>query len=508
MADLQAPPIMFELSGEFNGHANSITSIAVAKRHPSTVITASTDGICVVWNLSQTEQFHNNGVRGDALHIIMDAKIIRTLRSHDQPIQSIDIDANGTYAITSSHDKTIKLWSLTTLMLQQFFEGHQQSILSVSLTGDASCIVSGSTDSSVLVWNAKGQIIYRIAMEHDWSASNVLISPDGSLVIVSCMSFIKIYKMSKYVPCDVRQHCQSQFSARVAKIDISLDGDLLAIGLSNAAATVKVYHIKHWKMVNEMNHDQGDAINGLCFVHNKYWLCVAVDGFIIIWDLHQNTKISTLNLNGLRQNIDLTANCIVYPPGNTIFVGCSDGILRTWSLIHSDRYRDHDWTKAMDYSTVSKKQYDHDIGIQKNKNDKLRSKIHELELQIQEYETKWTSCSEELIRSRDEYQQLSKQFCELASKHRNCSNLIHYTLWDFDNVIDWICTLDEGKYQQYVHILHKTMKKENIRGLVLPYLNTTDLHRLGIADYEDKLAVIQHIKALTKTKQTRKTDTI
>ena len=67
-------------------------------------------------------------------------------------------------------------------------------------------------------------------------------------------------------------------------------------------------------------------------------------------------------------------------------------------------------------------------------------------------------------------------------------------------IIDWICSLDDGKYQVYAHALHENLKKENIKGIHLKELSKSDLHRLGITDFSHKKAIIKYIKALTLTK--------
>ena len=109
----------------------------------------------------------------------------------------------------------------------------------------------------------------------------------------------------------------------------------------------------------------------------------------------------------------------------------------------------------------------------------------------------------ELKRVNDEYKILNDEYVELVEKHKNMINIIDYKLWDFDNIIDWICTLDDGKYQIYARDLHKNMKKENIRGSQLDGFHKNDLHRLGVTDYGHKKAISKYIKALTKTIKTK-----
>ena len=73
----------------------------------------------------------------------------------------------------------------------------------------------------------------------------------------------------------------------------------------------------------------------------------------------------------------------------------------------------------------------------------------------------------------------------------------NYQNWNYDNITDWIISLDDGIYEKYEKILREQLKDEEMSGDVLSTLDKNDLGRFGIKNYKHKLAILNHIKKLT-----------
>ncbi|MGL5876314.1 MAG: WD40 repeat domain-containing protein, partial [Xenococcaceae cyanobacterium] len=57
--------------------------------------------------------------------------------------------------VSSSWDKTIKLWQVDTGKLIETLEGHAKEIVSTTISLDGKTIVSGSADGSIKVWQKR-----------------------------------------------------------------------------------------------------------------------------------------------------------------------------------------------------------------------------------------------------------------------------------------------------------------------------------------------------------------
>jgi WD40 repeat protein len=69
---------------------------------------------------------------------------------HQGTVTKVRFLKNSTMLVTSSADKTLRLWEARTGECLKVFKGHQETVLDFDLSGAR--IVSGSDDGTVLVW--------------------------------------------------------------------------------------------------------------------------------------------------------------------------------------------------------------------------------------------------------------------------------------------------------------------------------------------------------------------
>ena len=217
----------FELTGEFNGHSNGITAIANCQENQNGLITACVEGSAVIWSLNQTQKSYKD--EGNSMHTVIDAKIIKTIYCHKEPIRSVAIEKNGQFAVTASTDTSIKIWNLHTFTLQLLCNGHHHEVSSVEVASDGS-IISGSRDTRCMIWNKMGNITHTLS--HSTVINSVMLSPDNQYLVTASIGLIRIYKM-----VDIRNsdsaHCAFKIHGHRGakfKLAISHDSKYLASG--------------------------------------------------------------------------------------------------------------------------------------------------------------------------------------------------------------------------------------------------------------------------------------
>ena len=111
------------------------------------------------------------------------------------------ISSDGAYALSSSWDKTLRLWELATGNTTRTFVGHTNDVLSVSFSADNRQIVSGSRDRTIKLWNTLGDCKFTITEKgHTEWVSCVRFSPNPqNPVIVSC-GWDKLVKVCTKTP--------------------------------------------------------------------------------------------------------------------------------------------------------------------------------------------------------------------------------------------------------------------------------------------------------------------
>lgn len=112
----------------------------------------------------------------------------RILHGHNHFVSDVVVSSDGQFALSSSWDKTLRLWDLNTGLTTRRFVGHEKDVLSVSFSADNRHIVSASRDRTIKLWNTLGECKVDIREDgHTEWISCVRFSPNPmNPVIVSC----------------------------------------------------------------------------------------------------------------------------------------------------------------------------------------------------------------------------------------------------------------------------------------------------------------------------------
>jgi len=115
------------------------------------------------------------------------ALLERKLKGHTDWVLSIVVSPDSRWAISGSHDKTVKLWNLETGACVGTFEGHQSDILSVAVSPGGSWVAStGFTDNTVRIWDLKTGNYVQVIKDDEggFEPVSVAFSPDGKRLMV------------------------------------------------------------------------------------------------------------------------------------------------------------------------------------------------------------------------------------------------------------------------------------------------------------------------------------
>lgn len=73
-----------------------------------------------------------------------------------------------------------------------------------------------------------------------------------------------------------------------------------------------------------------------------------------------------------------------------------------------------------------------------------------------------------------------------------------YKQWTLNQILLWICSLENGRFQQYYKLLEKEFRKDGITSDDLPDLTRQDLKTYGMNLFKDRKALENHFQALVK----------
>lgn len=150
---------------------------------PSSPAIPPTDKTIIVWSLSRDDS--NYGYPKRILH------------GHNHFVSDIVISSDGQFALSSSWDKTLRLWDLASGTTTRRFVGHTADVLSVSFSADNRQIVSGSRDRTIKLWNTLGECKFDIKEDgHSEWVSCVRFSPNPSNPLIISAGWDKVVKVS------------------------------------------------------------------------------------------------------------------------------------------------------------------------------------------------------------------------------------------------------------------------------------------------------------------------
>ena len=162
------------------------------------------------------------------------------LKSHYNEISKVLITSDSQYIITSSRDKTIRIWNFQNKRLETILKGHGGGISCIAITSDNNYLVSGSSDNKLIIWNLQTRTQESILGGHTHYIRCIDITSDDLYIIsTSFDSTIRIWSLTNRsqeilirdrTPMDYKRHiCISKSNKFIA---YPFDSDLVIMDLS------------------------------------------------------------------------------------------------------------------------------------------------------------------------------------------------------------------------------------------------------------------------------------
>ncbi|NEO35988.1 MAG: TIR domain-containing protein [Moorea sp. SIOASIH] len=314
-----------QLIKTLSGHKDIVVS-AVFSPDGQAILTASRDKTAKLWDkdgnlittLDQDSCWH--------VHI----------KDYHCGLTSAVFSPDGTKIITTSKDKTAKLWDHNGKLIH-IFKGHTGWVNSAFFSQDGDQILTASEDGTAKLWNKDGKLIKTLA-GHSEAVKKALFSPDGNHIItVSDDDSAKIWDLDGNAIANLIGHQLSVTTAAFAP-----HGDKLITASDDS--TVKLWDITQQPVNSTFRHSA--SVNSAVFSPDGTKILTATtDKNAYLWDL------SGKLLKQLPHDCDVWNHCSVKtaafsPNGNYIITTSDDGKTRLWNgkgdrLIMAINLHDH-----------------------------------------------------------------------------------------------------------------------------------------------------------------------
>jgi COMPASS component SWD3 len=307
------------------GHDSPIFGIKTLTIAPDgrTLVSGARDGKIILWNLQTGER-------------------LREWLADREGVETIEIDRDGKMLVSGGIDRQIKVWSYPDGKLLQEISGHAAPISKVIIvaapTTNRQLIISTSDDRTIRIWDLTTQRSVGTLDGITGYAADLIITPDRRYAIASerqgigdrTSPKIQIWnwlqrKIVRTIPLPA-----SGFGPLAVTPDSKylIGGSFGQLtGRSSAINTLKLWQIATGKLSYEFP-DNAESIESLVVSKDgKLLVCGTYDGKVKVWDLSTRQLLSETESYG-KPIVKLA----ISNDAHTLVGGLEDGRIAIWQL--------------------------------------------------------------------------------------------------------------------------------------------------------------------------------
>ena len=171
---------------------------------------------------------------------------LRDFIGHSGPVTGLAVTNDGKFLVTSSEDKTVRVWDVTSGKQLRSFQGHMTKATAVAVRGDGKQVASASDDGAVRVWDLNTVDDHRAMKESAESLWAVAVSPNGKRVAAAGAD----KKVRVYDPETGKLEATLDAGAAMTALAFLPDSNLLVAG--GGDKVVKVWDVSGKKVAKEL----------------------------------------------------------------------------------------------------------------------------------------------------------------------------------------------------------------------------------------------------------------
>jgi len=268
-----------------------------------------------------TSKIQNNSGSTLTKNTFSNIALANTLTGHTNMVWSVAIRPNDQTLVSSSGDKTIKLWNLRTGELLRTLTGHANMVLSVGVSRDSQLLASSSWDRTIKIWNLHSGELLRTLAQPSKEAWSVAISPDGQSLVSSNGNINNIWNLHT----GELLYTLAGHSDTVWSVAINPNGQILASGSKDR--TIKLWNLRTGKLLRTLI-GHSDRVRAVAISPNDQTLVSGSwDKTIKIWNLHTGELLNTLiGHSGYVNSVAIS------PDGQILASGSDDHTIKLWNL--------------------------------------------------------------------------------------------------------------------------------------------------------------------------------
>lgn len=243
------------------------------------------------------------------------------LRGHTSAVWGVSVSADGKRLLTSSNDKTLRLWDTATGKALHVFKGHTKLIFGAALAPDGKQALSAG-DETVRLWDTMtGKEIWQMTGHKD-NVVRVVFGPEGQAISGGNDGTVRVWNLQTGKQAAVLNgHTDTvRFVAYSARAKVA--------ATSSYDGSIRLWNLETGKEVRTLiNHGGPYDMMSLCFSPDgKYLLSPAVDLSLRLVEVATGKEFKRIKT--------AHAYCAAFSPDGKRIVsgGILDHTVRVWDI--------------------------------------------------------------------------------------------------------------------------------------------------------------------------------
>jgi len=263
---------------------------------------------------------------------------LKSLTGHNHFVSDISLSADNLFALSSSWDKTLRLWDLRAGKTSRSFVGHTKEVHTVCFSQDNRQVISAGADRGFKLWNTLADCKYTNENNNhaDW-VSCVRYSPVAKNPYFATCGWdgrLKVWQSNFLIKYSFKAHNEHVNSLSIAPL-----GNYIATG-------GKENVLKIWD-TNDLNEENrvlntGAPINKVAFNPTKQWIAAACENGVHVFDLNgeSDDPIAKLVVEKPKKEKATAQRAETYPctalawssSGKKLFAAFTDSVIRVYDV--------------------------------------------------------------------------------------------------------------------------------------------------------------------------------
>jgi WD40 repeat protein len=275
---------------------------------------------CVAWTPDGRRVLTTSLDKSLCLWDVSTGELLRRFEGHTAAVRGLVILPDGKRAISACSDKTARLWELETGRELRRFVGHSAGVQWVHCSADGHRLISAGSDGFLRLWNIdNGQELKAWEAHPNSQALSVAFLPDGKRVVSGGRDkLVKLWDLETEQMLD--QHAQNNFAWRV---DVSSAGNMVAV-LDGSNIELLDLKTRQWNTIEVATKGIASAVFS---PNGRFILCGGYDGTLRLMNVAMGNEVLRLD-----RHTKQTLGVAFSPDARLAASGGRDDLVRIWQL--------------------------------------------------------------------------------------------------------------------------------------------------------------------------------